>query len=93
MWPATSVVAKAYVDQLNRSKSIDAERSKAIVAALDKLDRFRSSKDNGAAATLDQLTSLASQVEKDAAAATGRDQMRLNALAETLKGRVARLRG
>jgi hypothetical protein len=92
VWPATSVVAKAYLDQLNRSKSIDAERSKAIVAALDKLDRFRSSKDNGAAATLDQLTSLAGQIEKEASAATGRDEMRLEALAETLKGRVARLR-
>jgi len=92
VWPATTVVAKAYLDQLNRSKSIEPERAKAIVAALDKLDRFRSSKDNGAAATLDQLTTLAGQVEKDAAAATGRDQMRLKALADTLKGRAARLR-
>ena len=41
--------------------------SKAIVAALDKLDRVRSPKDNGAAATLEQIDTLASQVEKDAA--------------------------
>ena len=44
------------------------------------------------AATLDQLSTLAAQVEKDAAVATGRDAMRLTALAETLKGRAARLR-
>jgi hypothetical protein len=92
VWPATSVVAKAYLDQLNRSKSIDGERARAIITALDRVDRFRSGKDNGAAATLDQLDALAGQVEKDAAAATGRDAMRLKALAETLKGRAARLR-
>jgi hypothetical protein len=93
VWPPTTVVAKAYLDQLNRSKSIDAERSKAITAALDKIDRVRSSKDSGAAATIEQLNTLAAQVEKDAASASGRDQMRLRALAETLKGRAARLRG
>jgi hypothetical protein len=93
VWPATSVVAKAYLDQLNRSRSIDGDRAKAIVSTLDKVDRLRSARDNGATATLDELNSLAAQVEKDAAAASGRDAIRLKALADTLKGRAARLRG
>ena len=45
IWPATAVVAKAYVDQLNRSKSIEPERAKAMVAALDTSDRFGSGND------------------------------------------------
>jgi hypothetical protein len=39
-----------------------------------------------------QLDTLAGQLESDAASAQGRDQMRLKALAETLKGRAARLK-
>ena len=41
---------------------------------------------------LDALNAVAAQVEADAKSKTGRDAMRLNALAETLKGRAAALR-
>jgi len=91
-WPASAVVARAYVDQLNRTKGIQPERASAVVAAMDRAEQIRSSRDRGADEVLQQLTSLASQLESDAAAASGRDQMRLKALAETLQGRVARLR-
>ena len=91
-WPATAVVAKAYVDQLNRTKGIQPERAKAVVTAMDRAEQMRSPRDRGASAAADQLTTLATQLEADAASASGRDQMRLKALADTLKTRAARLR-
>jgi hypothetical protein len=69
-WPAVSVVAKAYLDQLARSKGMQPQRSAAITAALDRVDRLRTGKESGADTALDQL----------------------DALAETLRGRAARLR-
>jgi hypothetical protein len=91
-WPATAVVAKAYVDQLNRTKGIQPERATAVVAAMDRAEQMRSARDRGANAAADQLVTLATQLEADAAAASGRDQLRLKALADTLKARAARLR-
>ena len=92
VWPATSVVARAYVDQLTRSKGIRPERAAAVDAALDRADKVRSAKEKGAAATADQLDTLAAQLETDAGAATGRDASRLRSLAATIKGRTAQLR-
>ncbi len=92
VWPATAVVAKAYIDQLNRSRAIQPERAKAVASAMDRAEGIRSPRDRNAAQSAEQLTSLATQLESDAAAATGRDQARLKALAETLKGRAARLK-
>jgi hypothetical protein len=91
-WPATAVVAKAYVDQLNRTRGIQPERATAVVAAMDRAEQMRSARDRGANAAADQLVTLATQLEADAAAASGRDQLRLKALADTLKARAARLR-
>ncbi len=91
-WPATSVVARAYLDQLNRSKSIQPDRSRVISTALERVDRLRSARDRGAATLLGELDMLAGQLERDASAASGTDAKRLRALAETLKGRAARLR-
>jgi hypothetical protein len=91
-WPAGSAVALAYVDQLTRSRSINAERARAVKSALEKADDVRTGKEKNAAATIDQLDALARQFDADAGSATGRDQMRMRALAETLKSRVARLR-
>ena len=59
---------------------------------LAKVDDLRTGKERDAAARLDALTAVATQVEADAKSKTGRDAMRLNALAETLKGRAAALR-
>jgi hypothetical protein len=91
-WQATSAVAKAYVDQLNRSKSITADRTKAINDALSKVDALRTGKEGNAKASLDALDTLAGQVDADAAKVSGVDQKRMKALAETLKGRAAALR-
>ena len=92
VWQPTSAVARAYVDQLARTKSIDPERAKALTAAMQRAERMRSARDNGAAAVVEQLGTLATQLEADAGKATGRAAARLRALSETLKGRAAALR-
>ncbi len=92
VWPASSAVAKAYLDQLNRSKSISAERARAVVTGLSKVDSLRTGKERNAADALTALDAVAAQVEGDAKTAIGRDAMRLKALAEVLKGRAASLR-
>jgi hypothetical protein len=91
VWPAASPVARAYLDQLARTHGIKPERAAAIKAALERADRIHSAKDKGAAAAAEQLKALAGQVTDDANAATGRDAMRLKALAATLTGRSAAL--
>ena len=60
--------------------------------ALDKVDDLRTGKERNAAATLDRPTRVATQLEADAAAATGRTADRIKAMAATIKARTARLR-
>ncbi len=91
-WQPTTAVAKAYVDQLNRSKSISAERVRAINEGLSKVDGLRTGKEGNAKAALDQLEAVAAQVEADGKSKSGVDAKRYAALAETLRGRAARLR-
>ena len=86
-WPDAFVVARAYLDQLTRSKGLAADRITAVKAAIDRADRRQPTR-----ADVDQLDTLATQLERDAAAATGRDAARMRSLAETLKSRAARLR-
>jgi hypothetical protein len=91
-WPAEIVVARAYLDQLVRSKGIDAERTRALRSAFDKADEIRTGKEKNAAAVLDQLDALATQIDKDAAGASARDATRMRSLSATIKGRIAKLR-
>jgi hypothetical protein len=86
-WPPTVVVARAYLDQLNRSKALAPARADAVKSALDRLDQSA-----GNRAALDQIEALANELERDAASATGRDADRVRALAATIKGRIERLR-
>jgi hypothetical protein len=88
-WPANPAVAKAYLDQLTRSKGIAADRAAAVKAAIERADRVRNPKDRGAQAAVEQLKTLTGQLETDAAAATGRDAVRLRALAARLSERAA----
>ncbi|HUQ89298.1 MAG TPA: hypothetical protein VM096_17185 [Vicinamibacterales bacterium] len=92
VWPPSSAVAKAYIDQLNRSKGISSQRAKMVTDVLSKADQLRTGKEGSAAGTLTALDAAAAQVEGDAQAATGADQKRLNALADTLRRRAASLR-
>jgi len=93
VWPAASPVARAYLDQLARTHGIKPDRAAAIKTALERADKAHNAKDKGAAAAAEQLKTLAAQVAEDASGATGRDAMRLKALAETLTGRGAALGG
>ena len=92
VWPPTSVVVRAYLDQLTRSKAIQTERAAALKDALDRVDGIKTGDEKGTTAVLDQLDALATQLESDAASARGRDQARLKSLADTIRGRTARLR-
>jgi hypothetical protein len=92
VWPASFVVAHAYVDQLARTSALPSDRVRAVKSALDRGDKVRAG-DKGGAAALDQLDGLAAQLEKDAGAASARsDSARLHALAAAIKGRTAALR-
>jgi hypothetical protein len=72
-WPVKLVVAKAYVDQLERSQALPADQIAALRAAMDKNK-------------LGKLKSMAPSLEKSASAAkTPADSKRLHALAEILK--------
>jgi hypothetical protein len=92
VWPASVAVARAYVDQLARSNGLKPERLREVRSALDRADNLHTGQERGAAAALDQLDALATQLEGDAGSASGRDAMRLKALAATIKGRTAALR-
>ncbi len=86
-WQPSFVVARAYLDQLTRSKGIAAERAAAVNNAIDRADRRSPGRGD-----LDRLDTVATQLERDAAAASGRDADRLRLLASTIKARVGRLR-
>jgi hypothetical protein len=73
VWPSRLIVAKAYVDQLERSQALPAERIAALRTALDKRE-------------LAKLKTMAPSLESTAATAkTPTDSKRLQALAEILK--------
>jgi hypothetical protein len=91
-WPASTPVALAYIDQLTRSKAVASERARAVRSALERADALRSGGQKAAAAAADQLDALGRQLESDAAAASGRDQNRLRALADVVKTRASRIR-
>jgi hypothetical protein len=72
-WPAKLVVAKAYVDQLERSEALPADEITALRAAMSKNK-------------LGKLKGMAPSLEKSAASAKSpADSTRLHALADILK--------
>jgi hypothetical protein len=83
VWPESPVVARAYLDQLGRNQAIAAERASAVKAALDRAESGDATEELGA---------LATQLEREGAAASGLDAARLRSLAGTLKGLAAKSR-
>jgi hypothetical protein len=79
VWPQNFVVARAYVDQLERSGAVAAQRIAAMNAAIDKAEASHSSKDTA------PLKAMASELEKGASGKTGADADRMHALAEIFK--------
>ena len=92
VWPATLAVAMAYVDQLTRSKGIQPQLARSVRDAMERADRTRAGSGSRAGGVVRDLTSLAAELEKDAAGASGRDVLRLRALADTIKRRAESLR-
>ena len=77
-WPRKLIVAKAYVDQLERSQGLPADRIAAIRQAIQKAESSHGE--------LDKLKSLVPSLEKSAGLAkSGSDSTRLQALAEILR--------
>jgi hypothetical protein len=90
-WPGVPVVARAYLDQLNRSRAIPAARARAVRSALDRARKARNSDKDGAT-IVRELDAIAAQLDRDAGAASGIDARRLSSLAETIRGCAANLR-
>jgi hypothetical protein len=90
-WPADSVVARAYLDQLGRSHGITPARAQAVKSALERADKVRSSRDKGAMAAVDSLNAAAAQLDTEAGGAHTGDAARLHALASTMRARAAAL--
>jgi hypothetical protein len=88
-WPAEPVVARAYIDQLERSESLSASTLSDLAAALDRsASRLEDGAHDGELAT--RLESLAADLdEENGDAITNKRQA---ALSETLGGIAARLR-
>ena len=91
-WPASPVIARAYLDQLGRSGAIPSERAEALTVALELADQILASGTSDGAGTSDQLDALATDLAGDSAATSGRDQARLHSLAQTVKGIAESLR-
>ena len=80
-WPAKLVVAKAYVDQLERSQALPVDRIAALRAAIHGAESSRMSKGKVA-----KLSGMAPSLEQSAATAKSpADSARLHALADILK--------
>ena len=71
VWPPSFALARAYVDQLERSKGLSADR---IASVRQTLDRAESA---SGAARRDVLNSLAAQLEGEAAASTDAKKVRM----------------
>ena len=86
-WPAASVVARAYLDQLTRSGAIGSQRVAAVRGALRRADELRAGRSRNAGGVRGELDSLATQIEGVEATAPSRhDSSRLRALAATIRG-------
>ena len=88
-WPATWVVARAYLDQLTRSRGITPQRTTAVNTAIDRAEKAAGAEK---IAALDQVDALTKDLDQDAAAAKGHDAVILRMLASTLRVQVGSLR-
>jgi len=81
VWPRQLIVAKAYLDQLERSQALPATQIASLRQAIEKSEKANLKK-----SSLATLKSLAGPVEQSAATAkTAADAKRLQGLAEILK--------
>ena len=81
-WPAHPVIARAYLDQLGRSDTLATEQSAAIA---DNLDRLLAIEPGSGASTAGELDTIAAELTVRSASASGQNQVRLRALAGTIR--------
>ena len=88
-WPADPAVARAYIDQLDRSGTLAEGTTADLRSALDRAATHlvRDGRDAGVGARLTSLAAMLGEVDGDALA-----RRRLSGLVETLNGIAARLR-
>jgi hypothetical protein len=92
-WPAVTGIARAYIDQLTRSKAMDGQRGTVLRAALSRADGLRTGSERGAGTVLDELDRHAAQLQSDAAVASAEsDRTRLRLLSTSITSVTARLR-
>ncbi|HYN09605.1 MAG TPA: hypothetical protein VES67_19645 [Vicinamibacterales bacterium] len=89
VWPASFVVARAYLDQLARDKALPQERIDALNAAMKDVENASAANRRAAVTRLD---GLAAELAKDAATAMGNTAARMRACASTIQKRNAQLR-
>jgi hypothetical protein len=77
VWPASYVVARAYLDQLVRDNGIPAARSTSIARDLGRAEKMKGASERAA------LAQLASRLDRDARTAS--DAARVQALAATVR--------
>ena len=81
VWPSSLVVAKAYIDQLQRSQALPEERIGVLRRAIESAEKSHMSK-----STVAKLQSMAATTEASAGSAKSpADSKRLQALAQILK--------
>jgi hypothetical protein len=84
VWPRQLVVAKAYLDQLERSQGLEPDRIAALRQAIQSAETARLNR-----SSLAELKGLAASVEQSAGTAkSAADTTRLQGLAEILKNPV-----
>ena len=77
VWPASFVVARAYLDQLNRNKGIAANRSAQIARDLNRAEKLKGASQKSA------LNRLATSLDRDAG--TAADSAKVQALASVVR--------
>jgi len=83
VYPAAYPVARAYVDQLERTRGLESARITAVRQMLQRAEPGRGRAANEARA---QFTRVAEQLDRDAAGARAIDARRMRGLATTLRG-------
>lgn len=89
VWPASFVVARAYLDQLARDKALPQERIDALNTAMKDVEGASAANRRAAVTRLD---GLAAELAKDAATAMGIGAARMRACASTIQKRNAQLK-
>lgn len=85
-WPAVPVVARAYLDQLQRDNNIDADQVAELTDVLGRAESLLEGGSGGRRGTVRDLNSLADDFSDAADDYNGISGIRLASLAETLEG-------